>query len=80
MVDGKKKRELQEFYVVKSNDLIQKARYNMTVQQQKLILYAISKIKKSDLPDQRYELSIDEICSVDTHMLYRLSIRLPNVR
>lgn len=64
MVDGKKRRELQEFYVVKSNDLIQKARYNMTVQQQKLILYAISKIKRNDSPDKRYELSIDEVCSV----------------
>lgn len=64
MVSGKRKRELQEFYVVKSNELIQKARYKMTVQQQKLILYAISKIKKNDLPDQEYELSIDEICSV----------------
>ena len=64
MVSGKRKRELQEFYVVKSNELIQKARYKMTVQQQKLILYAISKIKKNDLPSQEYELSIDEICSV----------------
>lgn len=64
MVDGKKKRELQEFYVVKSNDLIQKARYSMTVQQQKLILYAISKIKRNDPPDKQYELSIDEVCSV----------------
>lgn len=64
MVSGKRKRELQEYYVVKSNELIQKARYRMTVQQQKLILYAISKIKKNDLPEQEYELSIDEICSV----------------
>ena len=64
MVSGKRKRELQEYYVVKSNELIQKARYSMTVQQQKLILYAISKIKKNDLPDQQYDLSIDEICSV----------------
>jgi plasmid replication initiation protein len=64
VVSGKRKRELQEFYVVKSNELIQKARYKMTVQQQKLILYAISKIKKNDLPDQRYDLSIDEVCSV----------------
>ena len=66
MVDGKKRRELREFYVVKSNDLIRKARYNMTVQQQKLILYAISKIKRNDSPDpkRRYELSIDEVCSV----------------
>ena len=64
MIDGKKKRELQRFYVCKSNELIQKARYNMTVQQQKLILFAISKIKKNDPPDKQYELSIDEICSV----------------
>ena len=63
MVSGKKTRELQSYYVVKSNELIQKARYAMTVQQQKLILYAISKIKKNDSPDQEYELSIDEICA-----------------
>lgn len=64
MVDGKKTRELQEYYVVKSNDLIQKARYSLTVQQQKLILFAISKIKKNDQPEKIYELSIDEVCSV----------------
>lgn len=64
MVSGKRKRELQEYYVVKSNDLIQQARYRMTVQQQKLVLYAISKIKPDDLPGQEYELSIDEVCSV----------------
>ena len=64
MVSGKRTRELQNYYVVKSNELIQKARYSMTVQQQKLILFAISKIKKNDSPLQEYELSIDEICSV----------------
>lgn len=64
MIDGKQKRESQEMYVVKSNELIQKARYNLTVQQQKLILFAISKIKKNDSPNKVYELSIDEVCSV----------------
>lgn len=64
MKDRQKKKELREYYVVKSNDLIQKARYTMTVQQQKLILFAISKIKKNDTPQTEYELSIDEICSV----------------
>jgi len=63
-MDGKKIREIQEQYVVKSNELIQKGRYNLTVQQQKLVLYAISKIKKGDQPDQWYELSIEEVCSV----------------
>ena len=63
-MDGKKRRESQELYVVKSNELMQKGRYNLTVQQQKLVLFAISKIKKGDLPDKWYELSIDEACSV----------------
>ena len=34
-------------YVVKSNDLIRKTRYNLTTQQQKIVLFAISKIKPS---------------------------------
>ena len=63
-MDGKAKRDSQEMYVVKSNELIQKARYNLTVQQQKMVLYAISKIKKTDEPNQLYELSIDELCGV----------------
>lgn len=61
---GTEKREKQEMYVVKSNELIQKARYDLTVQQQKLILFAISKIRKNDSPEKVYELSIDEVCSV----------------
>jgi plasmid replication initiation protein len=63
MVSGKKKRELQEYYVVKSNELIQKARYSLTTQQQKLILFAISKIQKNDPPDKVYELSIEDVCA-----------------
>lgn len=63
-MDGKERREQQELYVVKSNDLIQKARYNLTVQQQKMVLYCISKIKKNDEPNKLYEFSIEEICSV----------------
>ena len=34
--------------VVKHNDLIQKATYNLTALEQKLIIYAISKIKPTD--------------------------------
>lgn len=63
-MDGKKRREAQELFVVKSNELIQKGRYNLTVQQQKIVLYAISKIKRGDPPNKWYELSIDELCSV----------------
>jgi plasmid replication initiation protein len=63
-MDGKKRRESQELYVVKANELIQKGRYNLTTQQQKLILFAISKIKKGDNYDQWYEMSIEEACAV----------------
>jgi len=37
--------EDREMYVVKANDLIRKTRFNLTAQQQKILLYAISKIK-----------------------------------
>lgn len=49
-------------FVVKANDLIRKTRYNLTTQQQKIILFAISKIKPNDAPTQKYEISIDELC------------------
>jgi len=36
--------------LVKHNDLIQNARYNLSVQEQKIILYLISKIKPGQQP------------------------------
>lgn len=54
-------KEEQGMYVVKHNDLI-KARYNLTTQQQKIILYAISKIKPTDKLGTWYELSIEDLC------------------
>lgn len=64
MVSKNKVNAAREYFVVKSNELIQKGRYNLTTQQQKIVLYAISKIKKNDDPRKLYELSIEEICSV----------------
>ena len=61
-MDGKKARKEQEMYVVKHNDLI-KARYNLTTQQQKIILYAVSKIKYNDKPGKWYEISIEDLCN-----------------
>ncbi len=52
----------REHYVVKANDLIRKGRYDLTAQQQKIVLFAISKIKKSDDPRQFYEIPIRELC------------------
>ena len=50
--------------VVKDNDLIQKARYNLTVNQQKIIAYLISKIKPTDKDLQKYEISIQDFCEL----------------
>ena len=50
--------------VVKDNDLIRKARYNLTVNQQKIIAYLISKIKPSDTELKKYEISIQDFCEL----------------
>lgn len=66
----------REQYVVKANDLIRKTRYSLTTQQQKIILYAISKIRPNDSPDTQYEISIDDLCkacgiTLDSGYYYR---------
>lgn len=50
--------------VVKSNELIQKSRFSLTVQQQKIILYLISKIKYGDADFTEYEFDIKTFCRV----------------
>ncbi|MBR4407307.1 MAG: replication initiation protein [Clostridia bacterium] len=52
----------REQIVAKSNDLIRKTRYNLTAQQQKIVLYAVSKIKPNDVISQEYEFSISDLC------------------
>lgn len=56
--------EQRKQYVVKSNELIQRTRYKLTLQQQRLLLYTISKIKPGDTPDTEYVLDIPDICDV----------------
>lgn len=53
----------REQYVVKANDLIRKTRYDLTTQQQKIVLYAISKIKPEDDIGQQYEFSLHDLCN-----------------
>lgn len=52
----------RQLYVVKANDLIRKTRYDLTTQQQKILLYAISKIRRDDPPETEYEINIEELC------------------
>lgn len=54
----------QSFFVVKSNRIIQKSRFSMTVQQQKVMLYLISKIKPEDDESCHYQISIRDFCKV----------------
>ena len=50
--------------VVKSNALIQRTRYSLNTQQQKIILYLISKIKPDDDELREYDFDLKEFCRV----------------
>lgn len=53
----------REQYVVKANDLIRRTRYSLTAQQQKIVLFAISKIKPGDDAQTRYTFDINELAN-----------------
>ena len=53
---------LRDYRVVKSNDLIQKSRFELSLQEQKIILYLISKIKPNDKEFEEYEFEIRKFC------------------
>ena len=50
--------------VRKSNDLIQKSRFNLSLQQQKILLYIISLIQPTDTEFQEYQVSIKDFCEI----------------
>lgn len=54
----------QSYFVVKSNEIIQKSRFSMSVQQQKIMLFLISKIKPTDTANQLYCISILDFLNV----------------
>jgi len=56
--------ELRNYKVVKSNDLVQMARFQLTLQEQKIILYLISLIKPSDDNFLYQDFSIAEFCKI----------------
>lgn len=61
-MDNKIVLSTNENYVVKANKLIQKSRFNLSLQQQKIILYLISKIDINDEEFKLYQFSIQEFC------------------
>lgn len=54
----------QSQLVVKSNDIIQKSRFQLSAQQQKILLYLISKIKPDDDKDTQYKITVKDYCKV----------------
>ena len=53
----------REQYVVKANELIRRTRYDLTAQQQKIVLFAISKIKPDDDIGTEYTFDLNELAS-----------------
>ena len=56
--------DIRNSYVRKANALIQKSRFSLTTQQQKIILYLISQISPADKEFQVYTFSISNFCRV----------------
>jgi len=56
--------EIRDYKVVKRNDLIQKSRHQLNLQEQKIILYMISKIKPNDGDFTEQIFSISEFCQI----------------
>ena len=62
--NGKDIKEQRYFSVVKANELIQNTRFNLSMQEQKIILYLISKIKPNDTEIKEQTFNIKEFCKV----------------
>lgn len=56
--------ESRDSIVVKSNDLIQKSRFKLNLQQQKIILFLVSQIKQTDDDFKEYTFDIREFCRI----------------
>lgn len=54
----------REKMVVKANQLIQKSKFTLSIQQQKIIAYVISQIKPTDDDFKLYEFNIKDFCNV----------------
>lgn len=54
----------RQMFVVKANALVQKSRFSLSLQQQKIVLYLISKIQPTDEEFKQYEFSIPDFCRV----------------
>ena len=56
--------DTRQRYVRKSNEIIQRSRFSLSTQQQKLLLYLISKIDANDDDFKDYEVSVVDYCNL----------------
>lgn len=54
----------RDYRVVKSNEIIQRARFELGLLEQKLFCYCVSKIKPQDRENTEYTFTINEYCAV----------------
>ena len=54
----------QNYYVVKANEIIQTARYELNITELKILAYVISKIKPADTELQEYVFTIKDFCAL----------------
>ena len=54
----------RSYKVTKSNEMIRRARYDLTITELKLLAYIISKIKPTDTELQEYRISVNDFCQV----------------
>jgi plasmid replication initiation protein len=54
----------RKYSVAKSNSLIQQTATNLSLNEQRFILIALSKIQKEDTIDKQYSISIEEFCNI----------------
>lgn len=63
-MDDKKYLAIHDSYVVKSNELIQRSRFKLSLTQQKVVLYLCSQIQQTDEDFKLYTIPIREFCQL----------------
>ena len=64
MIDNDKLSKLRSMYAIKANDLITKSRFSLTLEQQKILLYMISKVTPLDSPSDWFEIEVQDYCEI----------------
>lgn len=60
-------KSIMEYWVSKSNELVQRARYSLSLRESRALDYAVSKIQKADKPDRIYKVDSNEAYKVITN-------------